>query len=258
LARITAWLAGHGFAVEEIAASGRLVVFSGNAGMVADTFHTEIHRYVVNGVEHIGNAQDPQIPAALAGVVGGVVSLHDFRRTSEIGARTELSSGPGARPQYSSGSTHYLFPADSSTLTLTASSSAIVGSATITVTASGDGISASKQISVQVTQAPGVELALSAKSLSMVHTGTGAITLTVTALGGLSPVGSFTLSGLPAGINVTMTNVNVTASGSMSLTLTILGSAAARAGSSTVTITVTCSGNSGSYSAAQQLSLALN
>jgi len=112
LARVTAWLTQHGFAVEEIAASGRLVVFSGNAGMVADTFHTEIHRYVVNGVEHIGNAQDPQIPAALAGVVGGVVSLHDFRRASEIATRKQLSSGLGARPQYTSGSTHYLFPAD--------------------------------------------------------------------------------------------------------------------------------------------------
>jgi pseudomonalisin len=116
LARITAWLAGHGFVVDEIAASGRLVLFSGNAGMVADTFHTEIHRYVVNGVKHIGNAQDPQIPAALAGVVGGVVSLHDFRRTSQIKARAEISSRVGARPQYSSGSTHYLFPADWATI----------------------------------------------------------------------------------------------------------------------------------------------
>jgi pseudomonalisin len=116
LARIAVWLAGHGFVVEEIAASGRLVVFSGNAGMVADTFHTEIRHYVMNGVEHIGNAQDPQIPAALAGVVGGVVSLHDFRRTSEIGARMTLSSGVGVRPQYTSGSTHYLFPADWATI----------------------------------------------------------------------------------------------------------------------------------------------
>ena len=116
LARVLAWLEGHGFTVEEIAASGRLVVFSGNAGMVTDTFHTEIHRYLVNGDEHIGNAQDPQIPAALAGVVGGVVSLHDFRRTSEIGMRKELSSGLGAQPQYTSGSTHYLFPADWATI----------------------------------------------------------------------------------------------------------------------------------------------
>jgi subtilase family serine protease len=116
LKRVTAWLSGHGFAVEEIAASGRLVVFSGNAGMVKDTFHTEIHRYLVNGVEHMGNAQDPQIPAALAGVVGGVVSLHDFRRASQSRARTEFSVGLAARPQYTSGSTHYMFPADWATI----------------------------------------------------------------------------------------------------------------------------------------------
>jgi subtilase family serine protease len=152
VARIAGWLVGHGFQVEEIAASNRLIVFSGTGRQVADTFHTEIHRYQVDGVEHIANAQDPQIPAALAGVVGGVVSLHDFRRTSEIRARTafhptdkDLSLHPsepprgypslavphpegtrrppesagapvGVRPEYSSGSTHYLFPADWATI----------------------------------------------------------------------------------------------------------------------------------------------
>jgi subtilase family serine protease len=108
LVRITKWLKGHGFTVEEIAASNRLVFFSGTAGQVAKTFHTEIHHYKVDGMEHIANSQDPQIPAALAGVVGGVVSLHDFRRRSEIKTRTAL----GAQPLYSAGSTHYLFPAD--------------------------------------------------------------------------------------------------------------------------------------------------
>jgi hypothetical protein len=106
LAKVTSWLASHGFVVNEVPASGRLVVFSGTAGQVADTFHTEIHHYVVNGAQHVANAQDPQIPAALAGVVGGVVSLHDFRRTSQIRTRAALT------PEYSSGSTHYLFPAD--------------------------------------------------------------------------------------------------------------------------------------------------
>ncbi|MGA3264446.1 MAG: protease pro-enzyme activation domain-containing protein [Terracidiphilus sp.] len=108
LAQIAGWLKGHGFTVEEIAASSRLVIFSGTAGQVAKTFHAEIHRYKMDGVEHIANSQDPQIPAALAGVVGSIVSLHDFRRRSEIKARTAL----GAQPLYSAGSTHYLFPAD--------------------------------------------------------------------------------------------------------------------------------------------------
>jgi subtilase family serine protease len=108
LAQVTAWLTGHGFSVEEIPAGRRLVVFSGTAGQVFDTFHTEIHRYLVDGVSHIANAQEPQIPAALAGVVDGVVSLHDFRRRSQIRARRLA----GAEPQYTAGSTHYVFPAD--------------------------------------------------------------------------------------------------------------------------------------------------
>jgi pseudomonalisin len=112
VARVTAWLRGHGFTVNEVTASKRLVIFSGTAAEVAETFHTELHRYKVDGVEHIANAQDPQIPAALAGVVGGVLSLHDFRRTSEIRSRKAL----GARPAYSSGATHYLFPADWATI----------------------------------------------------------------------------------------------------------------------------------------------
>jgi subtilase family serine protease len=107
-ARVAAWLTGHGFTVAEIPASHRLILFSGTSGQVAEALHTEMRRYRVDGVEHIANAQDPQIPAALAGVVGGVVSLHDFRRRSAIRTRTAL----GAKPLYTSGSTHYLFPAD--------------------------------------------------------------------------------------------------------------------------------------------------
>ena len=124
--RVTAWLAGHGFTVIEIPAGNRLVLFSGTAGQVFDTFHTEIHRYRVEGMSHIANSLDPQIPVALAGVVSGVVSLSDFRRTSEIKERavlgaqeatappgaTGLRGGFGAGPLYSAGSTHYLFPAD--------------------------------------------------------------------------------------------------------------------------------------------------
>ena len=119
-ARVAAWLEGHGFTVEEIPPSNRLIVFSGTAGQVAEAFHAEIHRYRVDGVEHIANSGNPRIPAALAGVVGGVVSLHDFRRRSQIKARTPLAAEAlfgertfvGAQPLYTSGNTHYLFPAD--------------------------------------------------------------------------------------------------------------------------------------------------
>jgi pseudomonalisin len=108
LARITSWLTEQGFVVEEIPAGNRSVIFSGNVGQVEDTFHTQIHHYTVDGISHISNTQDPQIPSALAAVVGGIVSLHDFRHESQIRSRIALS----ARPRYSAGSAHYLFPAD--------------------------------------------------------------------------------------------------------------------------------------------------
>jgi hypothetical protein len=119
-ARVAAWLEGHGLTVEEIPASNRLIVFSGTAGQVAETFHTDIHCYLVAGVEHIANSEDPQIPAALTGVVGGVVSLHNFRRRSQIKTRVALAADAlldegtfiDAQPLYTSGGTHYLFPAD--------------------------------------------------------------------------------------------------------------------------------------------------
>ena len=113
LGKVTGWLRGHGFTVEEIAASQRLVVFSGTAGQVEETFHTAMDRYQVGGTVHLANSEDPQIPEALAGVVGGVVSLHDFRRTSMLRSRRALGGSlPEARPEWNMGGAHYLYPAD--------------------------------------------------------------------------------------------------------------------------------------------------
>ena len=108
LARITGWLTEHGFTVNEIAVNHRQIAFSGNAGQVEDAFHTQIHRFLVGGENHIANTQDPQIPSAMAGVVSGILSLHNFRHVSDIQSRVSLE----VRPRYTSGTTHYLFPAD--------------------------------------------------------------------------------------------------------------------------------------------------
>jgi subtilase family serine protease len=76
------WLASEGFTDTQLS-PGRIVIeFSGNAGQVRNAFHTEIHRFVIDGKEYSGNAADPQVPAALAPVVAGIVSLHNFPRTS--------------------------------------------------------------------------------------------------------------------------------------------------------------------------------
>ncbi len=82
IAKVTGWLQSHGFTVEEVPAGNRAIIFSGNASQVSDAFKTEMRQYNINGVQHLANAGDPQIPAAFAGIIGGVLKLHDFRYQS--------------------------------------------------------------------------------------------------------------------------------------------------------------------------------
>ncbi len=77
---VSNWLTANGFAIDRIAAGRNVIEFSGTAGQVRNAFHTEIHSFLANGKEHWANATDPEIPAALASTIGGVVSLNDFPR----------------------------------------------------------------------------------------------------------------------------------------------------------------------------------
>ena len=79
IAKVTGWLQSHGFTVEEVPAGNLAIIFSGTASQVNGAFKTEMRQYNINGVQHLANASDPQIPAAFAGIVGGVLKLHDFR-----------------------------------------------------------------------------------------------------------------------------------------------------------------------------------
>jgi hypothetical protein len=76
--RITQWLESHGMQVEAPTLGRNLVIFSGTQAQFKDAFHTEIHRYQVQGETYSANANDPQIPAALAPVVSGFSSLNNF------------------------------------------------------------------------------------------------------------------------------------------------------------------------------------
>jgi len=75
---VTSWLVSHGFQVAKVSKGKIAVEFSGTAAQVKETFGAEIHKFVVNGEEHWANSSDPQIPAALAPVVTGFASLHNF------------------------------------------------------------------------------------------------------------------------------------------------------------------------------------
>jgi subtilase family serine protease len=106
LSAIRAWLESHGFTVNVVYPSGMLIDFSGTAGQVREAFHTEIHHLSVNGQEHIANIRDPQIPAALAPAVMGVVSLHNFLPHPANKPHTDYTFSSG-------GSTYYaVVPAD--------------------------------------------------------------------------------------------------------------------------------------------------
>ncbi len=80
---VTGWLQSHGFQIARVSTGGTLIEFSGTAGQVLNAFHTQIHQYIVNGEERLANSTDPQIPTAIASVVAGPVSLHNFPRKAE-------------------------------------------------------------------------------------------------------------------------------------------------------------------------------
>ena len=88
---VSGWLRSSGFTVNTVYPSGMSIDFSGTAGQVLAAFHTEIHRLSVSGKDHIANMSDPQIPEALAPVVAGIVSLHDFRPHSMRKPRTQYT-----------------------------------------------------------------------------------------------------------------------------------------------------------------------
>jgi len=80
-----------------------------------------LHKFVVNGEEHLANVSDPQIPLALAPVVAGVPSLHNFFKHSH---HIDLTRPLPLGQRFSSGSpsvllgngSHALGPADFATI----------------------------------------------------------------------------------------------------------------------------------------------
>jgi Pro-kumamolisin, activation domain/Bacterial Ig-like domain (group 3) len=99
---VTDWLTQQGFRGIKVSNGRTTIEFSGTVGQVRNAFHTEIHRYLVNGEMKQANATDPQIPAALTPVVAGIASLHNFRKKSmrrEPGVRVAKRQS-GASPLF--------------------------------------------------------------------------------------------------------------------------------------------------------------
>ncbi len=122
LEQVQAWLERNGFRVDEIAASRSSLTFSGTSAQVESAFQVSMRTYKIGGQKHIANSSDPTIPAALAPVVAGVASLHDVFSAPQHTARVRVKSDSSAKsgfaptPDYTSGSAHYLSPADYATI----------------------------------------------------------------------------------------------------------------------------------------------
>jgi hypothetical protein len=107
IATVKNWLTGHGFSVAKVNPGKQTIEISGNVAQMRSAFHTEIHKYAVNGETHYANSIDPQIPAALMPVVGGFMSLNNFRLThySKVMGKAEYDARAGtAKPEWTIGS----------------------------------------------------------------------------------------------------------------------------------------------------------
>lgn len=138
VAAVTSWLNAHGFSSVKVSAGQNVIEFSGTAAQVQSAFQTSLHTYKVNGQSFTANASDPTIPTALAGVIGGLVSLNNYQTVaqhttprrynfnkqtgawSEVATTTADSSASKIKPQFTttSGSTtvHLVSPWDFATL----------------------------------------------------------------------------------------------------------------------------------------------
>jgi hypothetical protein len=134
---VVAWLQSQGFAVAKVSQAKTTIEFSGTAGQIESAFATKIHSFQLDGVTHISNIVDPQIPAALAPVIAGISPLNDFRpkpmHTVPLGRSATpaptsanpraMSIGPaGNQPNFTvpktsgTGNDYFLTPADVATI----------------------------------------------------------------------------------------------------------------------------------------------
>jgi hypothetical protein len=106
IATVSTWLSSHGFSVTKVNPGKQTLEFTGNAGQFRSAFHAQIHKYQVDDETHYSNSSDPQIPEALAPVVGGFVSLNNFRAKSYVKSLGEANYSPKtdkAKPLWTTG-----------------------------------------------------------------------------------------------------------------------------------------------------------
>jgi hypothetical protein len=185
-----------------------------------------------------------------------ITSLNGFNSATTLsatglpsGVTAAFSTNPVTPPANGSGT---------STLTLTASSSATTGAATVTITGVSGSTTHSTTIALTVNAAatPNFTIAASPSSLTVTQGGNGASTITITSQNSFNSATTLSATGLPSGVTAAFSTNPVTppANGSATSTLTLTASATATTGAATVTVT----GTSGSLTHSTTIALTVN
>ncbi len=110
VAKIRVWLESQGLRINDAARGRGWITFSGTAERVSGAFHTELHRYTVDGESHFANATAPAVPEAFESLIGGITGLNDFG-PARVQPRNLV------RPQFdANGAIHYIAPDDIATI----------------------------------------------------------------------------------------------------------------------------------------------
>ncbi|MGH9515918.1 MAG: S53 family peptidase [Terriglobales bacterium] len=109
LAKVSSWLQSQGLTVNNVSRSRNEISFAGSVGQVEYALRTELHRYSINGEQHMANSSDVSLPDAFAGEVIGVRGLNDFHPKPRF-------KRPLTRFTSNISGSHFVIPADFATL----------------------------------------------------------------------------------------------------------------------------------------------
>jgi len=115
MATVSGWLTSQGFKIAAAARSATFIQFSGTVAQAQAAFQTSIHNLslTVGGrvEQHIANVTPVSLPSGIAGIVGSVAGLNDFRL--EPRARVHQVQA-NADPKFTSSISgdHYIAPGD--------------------------------------------------------------------------------------------------------------------------------------------------
>jgi subtilase family serine protease len=113
LAAVTSWLQSQGLSVDNVAAGGVFITFSGPASVVENAFSTSLHSFSHDNAFRYAPTVDPAVPAALTDLIQSVDGLAE--EVAHIQSHSALAPADtgGPHPLYNSGlNSHYLSPGD--------------------------------------------------------------------------------------------------------------------------------------------------